>query len=149
MAGDDFIVCNVVGLDQLQKALEGLSDKAGTKTLRAAGRAGGEVIRDEMVLLAPRDSGLLAEHHDIRTRKQKGEPLALTVTIGPNARHVIHPREKGKTAGVPRTALFLAKLFEFGGVRMAKKPYLTQAYTTSAQKAVDRVVEVLREKLGL
>jgi hypothetical protein len=40
-------------------------------------------------------------------------------------------------------------LLEFGGERMSKKPNLTQAFTTSAQKAVDRVVEVLKEKLGL
>src|SRR5205814_9608448 len=101
--------------------------------------------------LAPRDSGLLAEHHSIRTKKQRGEPLALTVTIGPNSKPVIHPRTDGKTAGLPRTALFLAKLFEFGAsaAHIAKKPYLTQAYSLAKEKAVDRVVEVLREKLGL
>jgi HK97 gp10 family phage protein len=145
----DFLEVKISGLDELQKSLEQLGDKAGLKTLRAAGRAGGEAIRDEMVLQAPKDSGLLAEHHDVKTRKQRGEPLALTVTIGPNNKTVIHKQDKGRTAGLPRTARALAAMLEWGTSKMVKKPYLTRAYEVAKTKAVDRVIEVLKEKLGL
>lgn len=139
----------ITGLDELQSRLEDLKGKAGTATLRAALKAGASEVKNAMVAMAPKDSGLLAEHIDIKTKKQRGEDLAVSATVGPNAKEVIHKQTKGRTAGLPRTAAFLSKLLEFGSSRMSKKPFLTQAWETSKQKALDAIVGTLREKLGL
>ena len=110
---NDAVTIEVKGLDQLQKALEGLDDRVGTKFVRAAAT----VVKDEIAKQAPRETGFTSEHIDIRTKKQRGEALAVSALIGPNNK-VIRPkdegRQKGKTAGLPRTASFIANAGVFG-----------------------------------
>lgn len=146
---DDGITVEIQGLEDLQKALEELVDKAGTQVVRDAVRAGGAVVKQEMVQQAPRDSGLLAEHFSVKTAKQKGEPLAVSAFIGPSAKPVIYPRDDGKTAGMPRSASVIARLLEFGSAVRAKHPFLTAAWETSKTRALDAMIQKLREKLGL
>ena len=149
----DQVTVQISGLEELQKALEQLADKTGTQTVRAAARAGGTVIKNEMVLQAPHgETNTLADpkNFTVGTRKQTGEPLAVTALIGPNNRKIIYPRTVGKTKGIPRTAAFISKLLEFGSAtRSAKKAFITAAFEVSKNKAVDRVIEVLKEKLNL
>jgi len=101
---NDAVTIEVKGLDQLQKALEGLDDRVGTKFVRAAAT----VVKDEIAKQAPRETGFTSEHIDIRTKKQRGEALAVSALIGPNNK-VIRPkdegRQKGKTAGLPSTTV--------------------------------------------
>lgn len=144
------VTVEVKGLDELQKALEGLVDKDGTKYVRAAVRAGATVVKDEMAKQAPKETGFTSEHIDVKTKKQRGEALAVTALIGPNSK-VIRPkdadRQKGKTAGLPRTASFIAKMLEFA--RRGRKPFVTQAWESSKGKALEAMVDKLKEKLGL
>lgn len=149
MSDDGYVSIEVKGLDELQKALEDLVDKDGNKYVRAAVNAGGNVVKDRIVQNAPKDSGLLADHIDKRTRKQKGEALAISALIGPNSKEVIHKQAKGKTSGLPRTAAAIAKMLEFGTKKMPKKPFMSQAWESSKQEALDALVAKLREKLGL
>lgn len=146
---DDLVTVEVKGLDELQKALEELVDTDGSKYVRQAVRAGAVVVKDQIVQNAPKDSGLLAEHIDVKTRKQRGEALAVSALIGPNSKEVIHPQTGGKTSGLRRTAQFITRMLEFGSKKMSKKPFMTQAFESSKTKALDRMVETLREKLGL
>jgi HK97 gp10 family phage protein len=147
---DDLVTVEVKGLDELQRALEELVDKDGTKYVRAAVRAGATVVRNEMAQQAPKETGFTSEHIDIKTKKQRGEALAVSALIGPNSK-LIRPadqdRTKGKTAGLPRTASFIAKVLEFG--RRGRKPFMTQAWESSKTKALDAIVAKLKEKLGL
>jgi HK97 gp10 family phage protein len=138
----------IVGLDELERALEALGKK-GTAAVRAAVRVGATEVKNQMVSLAPKDTGLLAKHFDIKTKKQRGEDLAVTAFVGPNGKEVIHPQAKGKTKGLPRTARMLSWFLEFGTSRESKKPFLTQAFETSKAKALEKIIETLREKLDL
>jgi HK97 gp10 family phage protein len=137
----------ISGLQELQQALEDLNDKLATKYVREAAREGGKIVRAEMVLMAPKDSGLLSEHIDVKTRAQRGEARAVSAFIGPNAKTVIHPQVKGKTAGLPRTAAFLSRLLEFGSIHQPKHPFLTAAWEASKGRALDAIVRKLKDRL--
>lgn len=118
------------------------------KSVRAAVRAGGKVVQQEMVQQAAKDTGLLSEHIDVRTRGQRGEARAIAALIGPNGKKVIHPQPKGKTAGLPRTASFIARLLEFGSSRQPKHPFLTASFEASKGRALDAIIQKLRGVLG-
>jgi HK97 gp10 family phage protein len=141
------ITVNISGLDDLQKALEAIDDKLATKVIRDAVRAGGQEVKAEMVTMAPKDTGWESEHIDVKTSKVKGEARAVSAFIGPNGK-VVRPRDGGKTQGLPRTASFLGLLQEFGSATRAKHPWLTASWEISKDRALDRIIDVLRERLG-
>jgi len=147
----DTVTVSVSGLSEFQQKLEELSDKAGTQTIRAALRAGGTEVKNEMVLLAPHgETNTLAgpKNFDVKTRKQSGLALAMTAFIGPNGRRGIYRRDKGDTKGLPRTAAFICKLLEWGSATRAKRPFCTQAFEVSTGKALDAIINTLKERLG-
>jgi HK97 gp10 family phage protein len=136
---NDGITVEIKGLDQLQKALEELPQKVAKRGVRQALRAGAEPIKDEMVALAPKDSGFMSEHLDVKTRLMRNE-LAGTAYIGPNGKQV-YPRNPKWPA---RTAALVAKWLEFGTRLMAKKPFMTQAFETKKQTALDAIIAKLK-----
>jgi len=144
----DNVTVKISGLEDLQANLHELDDAVQAKVVRAAVRAGAVEVQKEMVTLAPKDTGLLAEHFDIKTKKQRGVADAVSAFIGPNSKQVIHPQEGGKTKGLPRTALFISKLLEFGSARMSKKPFLTQAASTSRDRALNAIIDKLKAGLS-
>ena len=143
-----WVTVKIDGLDKLQNALEDLGKK-GTTVVREAVRAGATVIKDEIVLQAPKESGILAEHINIRTKKQKGVDLAVSAFVGPASKPVIYERTNGKTSGVPRTAEFISKLLEFGSATRSKKPFITRAWETARGAALQRMISVIKGRLGL
>jgi len=138
----------ISGLQEFQQALNDLNDKLATKYVREAAREGGKIVRAEMVLMAPKDSGLLSEHIDVKTRAQRGEARAVSAFIGPNSKTVIHPQAKGKTSGLPRTASFIARLLEFGSAHQPKHPFLTAAWESVKHRVLDKIIQVLRDRLA-
>lgn len=149
---EEFLEVKITGLDEVQKALEELPEKVARKNLRAALKAGANVIKAGQMAMAPHDTGFEQEHIDIRTRL-RGDELAGTAYIGPN-RKIVRPERLNKAAksGKPWrqwTAEMVAKFFEFGTSKMAKKPFLTQGYENSKERAVEVVVQFLKDKLGL
>ncbi len=142
------ITLSIEGLDEFQAALEALDDKVATKIIRKAVRAGAQVVKAEMVNTAPRDTGLLAEHFDVKTRKMPGEARAVSALVGPNGKEVLYPRTAGKTAGMPRTAALIGRDLEFGTATRAKHPWLTASFETTKQQALEAIVDVLRDELG-
>jgi HK97 gp10 family phage protein len=141
----DEVTVNIKGLDELQRNLEELPDKLQTKAVRDAVKAGANVFKEEMVNRAPKDTGILAQHIDIKTRKQREAASAVTAFIGPNKKEVIHPQTGGKTAGLPRTANVIAKMLEFGTSRMPKKPFMTYAFEAGKGRALDAVIQKLKD----
>ncbi len=142
------VTVEIKGLDALQDALEELKGKAGTKTIREAARDGAALVRDAMAAEAPKDTGLLSEHFDVKTRKVTGEDLAVSAFVGPNAKQVIHPQSKGTTASDKRSAALISWFLEFGTSRMGKKPFLTRAFETSKQAALEKIISSLKARLG-
>lgn len=157
------VTWKVSGLDELQKSLEQLSKNIGKNGVRKALNAGGEVIRDAIVELAPEDTGFMKEHFDKRV-SMRNDALAGSVFIGP-AGKIDYP--KGIVAKAEFYALLLGKklskkalnaigrvsvmsvvrFFEFGTVKMTAKPFMTQGFEGSQHKAVDAVADSLRETI--
>ena len=152
MAADDYITVNVQGLDNLQKKLEELPEKLAKKDLRAAARAGANVIKKATMALIPVETGFEQSHIDVRTR-MRSDSLAITAWIGPNSK-IVRPERIGKEnrKGKPWRqwpASMVARFMEFGTSRHAKHPVFTQGFETSKEKAVEAVVEKLKSSLGL
>jgi HK97 gp10 family phage protein len=143
----DEITVTISGLDKLQANLEALDDKLARKAAREAVRAGGVVVQEAMVQAAPKETGIMAKHIDVKTRGVRGEARSVSAFIGPNSREIIHEQTGGATAGLHRTAAFLAKLLEWGGVKMPKNPFLTAAWESSKGRALDAIITKLRHAL--
>jgi hypothetical protein len=75
----------------------------------------------------------------------RSDEIAGSAFIGPNNK-TVYPRNPNWPA---RTARLVAQWLEFGTSRMAKKPWLTQAFETQKQRAIDAVAEKLRDLLGM
>lgn len=154
-----YITAEVKGLDTLQQKLEELPVKLAKRGLKAAARAGATVFVNGMVRLAPRHTGFLAEHFNIRIKFQKNE-LACTAYIGPQGKmdypeflsgaYRIARNAKGKVKKIGRIAVAtVARFLEFGTSKMSKKPFMTQAFETGKEAALEAVIVELKDELGL
>lgn len=150
--GGQIVTVNIKGLDTLQTKLEAMPEKLAKKGLRAALRAGAALFKSAMVSGAPKDTGFLAEHFGVKVKINR-DGLAGTVYIGPQGK-VDYPafmsgaykikRRAGKIIKVGRVAVAtVARFLEFGTAKMAKKPFMTQAYEGQKTNALNEVIDIL------
>ena len=152
------ITCNIKG-DDLQRALEKLARPAAKKIIRGGLKAGADVIRTEMLETVPVDTGILEEN--IGTRfSMKGGDTSGAAFIGPKGKAFYPPGEskggllramtgklvKGRAAMPVAT---IARFLEFGTKDMAARPFMTQAFEAQKQNALQKIVAVIRDALGL
>ncbi len=154
----------IKGLSELQTALEELPHKVAQGGIKKALRAGAEPIYQRMVSSAPRyiggrdypPIGWLAEHFG--TRVKLGDELSGSAFIGPQGKmdypmyvsgaFKIVRNAKGKAIKVGRIAVAtVTRFFEFGTAKMTKKPFMTQAFETEKENAVDAMVASLDETI--
>src|SRR5574337_615803 len=155
MATNDWVTCEVKGLDELQKKLEELPHKIVAKGLRKALRAGANVFFTAMVELAPKDTGFLSQHFGSKLSMARDkDELAGTAYIGPKGKidypyynsgaYKIKRDKKNKAHNIGRIAVAtVARFLEFGVKGHVKKPFMTQAFESSKQKALDAVTTEL------
>lgn len=141
----DDITCEVLGLDELQQALEQLPDKVATKGLRAALKDGAAPVVTAMVAMAPKDTGFLAEHFNVKIKLDR-RGIAGSAFIGPAGKidypaymsgaYNIVRNAAGRTKMVGKIAVAtIARFLEFGTQKMSKKPFMTQAFETTKETA--------------
>lgn len=156
--GNEFVTINVQGLDQLQEALEAAKIKVAKRGLRAALKAGATIIKNAIVSGAPKDTGFLSEHFNIKISIMRNE-LAGSAFIGP-AGKVDYPafasgaykikRVAGKAKRVGRIAVAtVARWLEFGTSKMAKFPFMTSGFESNKDAALTAIADKLRDSLGL
>jgi HK97 gp10 family phage protein len=153
---DEWITTEIKGLAELQARMEQLPTKIATRGVRKALRAGGDVFRRAMGVFAPKDSGFLSQHFDVKL-KLEHDAIAGTAYIGPQGKMqypkfasgaYLIKRVNGKAKKVGRIAVAsVARFLEFGTSKMAKKPFMTQAFETKKEEAISAVAESLRETL--
>lgn len=154
MAGE-YVTVEVKGLSELQANMEALPAKVAKKGLRAALKSGGLAIRDAMVALAPKDTGFLAEHFNMKMKINRDE-LAGSIFIGPQGKidypaytsgaYNIKRKASGKIVKVGRVAVAtVARFLEFGTSKMAKKPFMTQAFESHKEAALQAITSKLTE----
>jgi HK97 gp10 family phage protein len=155
----DTVTCKITGLDELQKQLEAIPRDVAAKLLRKDLREAAEIGRAEMSLLAPKDSGLLSEHFNIKTKVLR-QDIAAIAYIGPDAtidyplpdgtfkRLILNRAGKVKRAIGRISVVTVCRFLEFGTSKMAKRPFMTQAFESTKQKMLDKIIAGIRESLA-
>lgn len=146
----EWVTCEVKGLSELQSKLEGMQTKMAKRGIRAALKAGGNVIRNAMMMLAPKATGFLASHFGTKVSIRR-DSLAGTAFIGPQgkmdypalngASGPLRLGQKARRIAVATVARFL----EFGTRKMGAKPFMTQAFEGYKDTALEAMTEELRE----
>src|SRR5208337_2870373 len=105
----------IKGLEEVQAKLEALKEKIARTGVRNALRAGATFLMQRCVMLAPRLTGFLAEHFDIKI-SVRSDAIAGSAFIGPNAK-ALYPhaemgpqtKERDAKGNTSRTAYLVAK----------------------------------------
>lgn len=155
LGGGDLVTVKVQGLSELQEMLEAMPEKVAKKGIRAALRAGGNVLRTEIMLLAPKDTGFLAEHFGTKIKMRRDE-LAGSAFVGPKGKvdypafmsgaYRIVRSAKGRAKKVGRVAVAtVARFLEFGTSKMGKRPFITPAFDSKRTTILDAMVDKLKD----
>jgi HK97 gp10 family phage protein len=156
----------IKGLDELQKVLEDLPKKVANKVLRDDLQGAADYLSQEMAASAPYRTGFLSEHFGSRVSIHSGE-VAGSAYVGPGGK-MYYPQEGagefgGKTEGdewrrvatgkhpvkgglVPVASV--ARFLEFGTSRMPPKPFMTQAFDSSKDALLVKIVEGIKSALS-
>jgi HK97 gp10 family phage protein len=130
----DLVSVQVQGLAELEAKLESVPLKIARAILRRAVKAGGEIFRAEMQARVNRLTGFLAAHIGIRLSTRG---LSGTARVGPQV--INYPIRPSKRPGRGRTitAASVGRFLEFGTRKMAKRPFIRQAFETKKEQALD------------
>jgi len=149
----DDITVEIRGLDELQAALEQLPKKIADKGLRSSLKMGAKPIQEAMHANAPKDTGFLAEHFGTRVKISR-DLVSGSAFIGPQGK-IDYPaygsgayrlirKASGKIKKVGKIAVAtIARFLEFGTAKMAKKPFMTQAFESNKDAALGAIVHGL------
>jgi HK97 gp10 family phage protein len=151
----DDVTSEVKGLAELQQALEDLSSKVANKGVRDALKAGAAPIQRGMVQQAPKLSGFLAQHFNVKFKRLRGG-IGGSAFIGPQGKidypafasgaYRIIRNAKGKISKVGKIAVAtVARFLEFGTSKMPKNPFMTRAWEANKYTALDNMTESLRD----
>ena len=156
------VTCKITGLDALQKKLEHELPAKARLALRIALAAGASTVREEMVADAPveeggENQGFLEDHLVIKTTIRRNE-LSGTAKVGPS--QAVYPgsekqgfklRIGGKEISVNAklTAARVGRFLQFGTSKMSARPFMTQAWEASKGRALERIIQKLKETLKL
>ncbi len=140
----------ITGLEQIQTKLQEELPAKAKAGLRSALRDGAKLLQAAIVQNAPKDSGFLSEHIDVRTRV-RGSGLTGSAFVGPSSK-AVYPVDEGglgKKKARPKPASVIAKFLEFGTRTHGANPFLSRAFEATKSSAIDAVVSRLREVFGL
>lgn len=146
------ITVKIQGLSELQEKLNKMPHDVAKRVLRTDLRKAGESMKEAMVAAAPKDTGFLSEHFNVRTRFEHGE-LAATTFVGP-AGKTYYPnkgnREKGIATGkhakkggaIPVASV--ARFLEFGTSKMPARGFMRGAFESKKTELMTTIVNGLK-----
>lgn len=141
------ITVKISGLEQIQAALQTAQPKKARAAMRGALKEGAAPIRDAMATEAPRASGFLAQHFNVKVSTRQGG-TAGTAYVGPQGK-INYPARglngKGRTISVESVARFL----EFGTRKMAANPFITRAFEGAREISLAKIIASFKKTLGL
>lgn len=149
----------ISGLKELEANLRDLSDDIRDRMLTDATREGAVIIQTEAQRLAPKDRGLTSAQSivsRIKIRMKKPDRfgvIALIVAGAPHSHllefgtkaHRIVVKSK-KTLADAAAAKFFGKSVKHPGI--SARPFMRPAFETKKVEAVNRIADVLREKIA-
>ncbi len=159
----------IKGLAELQKKLEEELPKDARRAMRIALSAGGGTVRDAMKEDAPveadgENSGFLRDHLKVKTIVRNGGLTGIAIVGATTDPYPGREGTQGRVSFKTRTgklvsfvssvagqvtASKVAQWLELGTSRMSAHPFITRAWESSRQAALDRMIAKLRETLKL
>lgn len=149
----DWVTFEMKGLDAIQRKLEQLPEKVARKGLKKALQRGGAIIASAFAAFAPRLSGFLAEHFNIKIKFHRGD-LAASAYVGPDGKmdypekdgtYRTKTSKTGRIKKVGRVAVAaVARFLELGTSKMPAKPFMTPAWESHKEIARDAIIDDLR-----
>lgn len=150
------VTVNIKGLDELQKKLEEVPRKISRRILKTALKNAAKLMIQAMAAMAPKDTGFLAEHFGMRIKLERGD-IAGSAFVGPEGK-IDYPNEdggyrqkvsaKGKHFNIGRIPVVaVARFLEFGTRFMTKRPFMTQAFETTKERALNTIIEEIKTAL--
>jgi HK97 gp10 family phage protein len=142
----DAITVKITGGKEIQRKLEKLRFETAKKIVRMSLKAGAIVIHEAMYTLAPRDTGFMIEHFGWRSSINR-DFIAGSAFIGPQGK-VYYPGKENSKGKLRRMAVAtIARFLEFGTSRMAPRPFMTQAFESHKQTALERMIGAIKAAL--
>ena len=145
------------GLSALQKQLEVEAPNVARKIVRNALKVGGQYILDIIVTGAPRHTGFLSSHFNVKVKMMRGE-LAGTAYVGPQGKvdyevtgkgYRIKTDKKGNRRYVGRVSIVtVARLLETGTSKMPANPFMTRGAEQARPGAIDIVIQWIKDGLA-
>ena len=138
----------------VESALDRLGSAMGEGALRAAGFAGADVIRDEVVQRAPVLTGLLKSDvlvKRLEEKSQSNERQVYLITVRSGKRKYTDSRRNKQKSRVGKAyavqAAFYWRFIEFGTSKAAARPFMRPAFDSTKQAARDAIKAKLSDKL--
>ncbi len=139
---------------QLQEALERKPKEDAKRIVRDALELGGLEFQKAIVQEAPKRSGFMASHFNIKFSFRGSDGTSGAAFIGPNGR-IDYPRAGGgyrkkgsrKVGRIP--VISVVRYIEYGTSKMSANPFFTRAFEVAKTSALARVIVAIKQGLGL
>jgi len=128
------VTVKIAGLEELGQSMQDFPDKFLKKGVRAALRAGGEVLRSAISMAAPRSDDVTHGH----------EPGFLAENIDMAVKTSVK-NDTGAVKVGPSKEAFWAGFNEFGTRHQSAKPFIRPAFEGNGQIALDAFIASLKE----
>ena len=150
------VTIKIEGLDQLQRTLETLPRNVARKVLRTSLREAADELRERISSSAPRESGFLASHFDVRLRVKSNE-LAASAYVGPESK-VYYPdvgdrRVGTRTGKHPQKGgvlpvVSVARFVEYGTSKMPARPFMRPAFESVKDTMLNMIIQGIKDALA-
>lgn len=130
---------SVSGLTALRSRLDSLPGKLVKNALKAGLRQAANLVKDEAKGRVPADTGALKA--SLRVVSLKGSPSRIAFGVVAGALSSAAQKKFGQKSA------FYAVFVEKGTVAMKARPFMLPALESKAQAAIDKVAEVVADKL--
>lgn len=148
---EPFVTCSISGLDVIQRELERMGMPLAKKILKTSLQEGADPILKEMQREAPKDTGFLDEHFNVKL-SIKGKEIAGAAYVGPQG-HMDYPlkggrykdkiNSRGKTYKSGRISVTaVARFFEYGTEKMPAYPFMSRSFVRQRKT---RYIKSLRQ----
>lgn len=139
------------GLEDISRDLELLSRAENNKVLRAATRAGAEVLKEEVIARAPEQTGKLKKNVVVLTQRsrRRGE---ISSGVHIRGRNMRTGNSDNSMKSSDRRNAFYWRFVEMGTINMPPHPFVRPAFDTkeelAAQVALKRMNQAIDEVLS-